>query len=547
MRVSKRARLVAMGATVALVASGCGGSDEPEKSTTNNGGGAITIDGTQPEVGLIPAMTTETGGGAIIDYLWTGLVAYPNDGSAPKNALAEDIATTDSKVYTIKLKKGTKFHDGTEVKAKNFVDAWNWASYSPNGAQNASFFSDIAGFADVHTEDPDGPDGPQKAPEPKAKTMSGLAVVDDHTFTVTLGAPFSIFPAKLGYSAFYPLPDAFFAGNSEAFGKKPIGNGPVKFVSWTDNVDIKLTRFDEYTLDDKVKVKDVTVKMFQEDTAAYAELQSNTIDFQQQIPVAALAGEKYKTDLGDRAKESPVPSTGIIAFPIYDKRFQSADLRRAVSLAINRQEITEKIFFNTRKPADSWANPLTPGNKPGNCTSCTFNADEAKKALAAAGGFEGEMVFYYNADASHKDWMEAVAQSVKNTLGINARAEGVPTFAVFRQGINAGKMKGPYRAGWQQDYPDVENWIGPLYVTGGGSNDGKYTNPQVDALYKEGTSAATVEAAHAKFDQAVALIDKDVPAIPIYYSNQQWGTSNKVKNVQVSNVGEIDLSTVELK
>ena len=70
---------------------------------------------------------------------------------------------------------------------------------------------------------------------------------------------------KLGYSAFVPLPDAFFTATPEAFGKKPIGNGPVKFVSWADNVEIKLTRFDDYNLDDKVKVKDVTVKLYQDE------------------------------------------------------------------------------------------------------------------------------------------------------------------------------------------------------------------------------------------------------------------------------------------
>jgi oligopeptide transport system substrate-binding protein len=547
MRVSKRARLVAMTAAVALVAAGCSGGDDSD--TDNAGGdtanGAITIDGTQPEVGLVPANTTETGGGKIIDFMWTGLVSYPNDGSAPVNAVAQSIKTTDSKVYTITLKQGTKFHDGTDVKAKNFVDAWNWAAYSPNGAQNSSFFSDIAGFADVNTADPDD-DGPKKAPEPKAKTMSGLKVVDDYNFTVTLATPFSIFPTKLGYSAFMPLPDAFFTQKPEEFGKKPIGNGPVKFVSWTDNVEIKLTRFDDYTLADKVKIKDVTVKMYQEDTAAYADLQSGNLDFQQQIPVSALAGDKWKSDLGDRALNVPIPSTGIIAFPIYDARFKNPDLRRAVSLAINRQEITEKIFFNARTPADSWANPLTPGNQKGNCTACKFDPEGAKAALAKAGGFTGEMVLYYNADASHKEWMEAVAQSVKNVLGINVRAEGIPTFAVFRQGINAKQMKGPYRAGWQQDYPDVENWIGPLYVTGGSSNDGSYSNPKVDALYKEGTAAADVEIAHAKFAEAVKLIDADVPTIPVYFSNQQSGTSDKVKNVNTSNVGEIDLSSVEI-
>ncbi|MGW0436089.1 peptide ABC transporter substrate-binding protein [Micromonospora sp. NPDC003197] len=545
MRVSKRASAVAVSAAVVLVAAGCNSGDGGDTSGGSTDG-AITIHGTQPEVGLVPASTTETGGGKIIDFMWTGLVRYPNDGGNPVNALAESIETTDSKVYTIKIKKGTKFHDGTEVKAKNFVDAWNWGAYSPNAAQGASFFSDIEGYADVHTEDPDGADGPQKAPEPTSKTMKGLEVVDDHTFKVTLSAPFSIFPTKLGYSAFVPLPDAFFTSTPDAFGKKPIGNGPVKFVSWQDNVEIKLTRFDDYTLEDKVKFKDVTVKIYQDDTAAYNDLLSGQLDFMEQVPTSSLAGDKWKSDLGDRAKNVPVPTSALIAFPIYDKRYQNADLRRAVSLAVNRAEITEKVFFNSKKPSDSWANPLAPGNKEGNCTSCTYNPDEAKALLAKAGGFQGEMVFYYNADASHKEWMEAVAQSVKNTLGINARAEGIPTFAVFRQMINNHEMKGPYRAAWQQDYPDVENWIGPLYVTGGSSNDGLYSNKEVDRLYREGTAAVDIDAAHAKFAEAVALVDKDTPSIPVYFYNEQWAHSEKLKKIEVTNVGEIDLSSVEL-
>jgi oligopeptide transport system substrate-binding protein len=546
MRVSKRASAVALGAAFALVAAGCS-SGSGGDATAGKTDGAITIWGGQPENPLVPANTTETLGGAIVDYLWTGLVTYPNDGSKPVNAVAESIDTTDSKVYTIKLKKGTKFHDGTEVKAKNFVDAWNWAAYSPHGAQSASFFSDIQGFKDVNTEDPDA-DGPKKAPEPKAKTMSGLEVVDDYTFKATLDAPFSIWPTKLGYSAFMPLPDAFFATTPEAFGKKPIGNGPVKFVSWQDDVAIKLTRFDDYTLADKVtKIKDITVKHYQDNNAAYTDLQSGTLDFLQTIPTSALAGDKWKTDLGERGFTSTIPTTAFIAFPIYDKRYQNPDLRRAVSLAINRQELNDKIFSGTRKPATSWANPLTPGSKDGNCTVCSYNADEAKAALAKAGGFQGEMVFYYNADAAHKEWMEAVAQSVKNTLGINARAEGVPTFAQFRQAVNAHQMKGPYRAAWQQDYPDVENWVGPLFVTGGSSNDGLYSSPQVDALYKEGQSAASADAAHAKFAEAVAIVDRDVPSMPIYFYTQQSGISERLKPVQVTNVGELDLASVELK
>ena len=548
MRVSKRAGVVAMTTAVALVAAGCSGGDNSDtnEASGDTANGAITIDGTQPEVGLVPANTTETGGGKIIDFMWTGLVQYPNDGSAPVNAVAQDITTTDSKVYTIKLKPDTKFHDGTVVKAKNFVDAWNWAAYSPNGAQNGSFFSDIAGFTDVHTEDPDA-DGPKEAPKPKTDKMSGLKVIDDTTFEVTLASPFSIFPTKLGYSAFMPLPDAFFTQTPDEFGKKPIGNGPVKFVSWQDNVEVKLTRFDDYNLDDKVKIKDVTIKIYQEDTAAYNDLVSGTLDFQQQVPVSSLAGDKWKADLGERAIEVPIPVQQIIAFPFYDKRFQNVNLRKAISMSVNRPEIAEKIFFNTRKPANSWSSVLAPGHVDNDCTVCKFDPAAAKAALAEAGGFTGELVLFYNADASHKEWMEAVAQSIKTNLGINARAEGVPTFAVFRQQINDRKMTGPYRAGWQQDYPDVENWIGPLYVTGGSSNDGDFTNAEVDRLYKEGTAAATVEAAHAKFAEATKIIDQEVPTMPMFDVTQQSGVSDRVTGVKTSNVGEIDLASVQLK
>jgi len=545
MRVSKRATsAIALSAAAVLVASGCSSGDGDGDAAASTDG-SIVIHGVQPENPLVPSNTTETGGGKVIDWLWTGLVEYPNDGGAPRNALAESIDTKDSKVFTIKIKKGTKFHDGTEVKSKNFVDAWNWAAYSPNGAQNGTFFSDIQGFEQTYTSDPDG-EGPQKAPAPSAEKMSGLKVVDEQTFEVTLAAPTAVFPTKLGYSAFMPLPDVFFTQKPEEFGKKPVGNGPVKFVSWEDNVLIKLTRFDDYNLRDKMKLKDVDVKLYQDESAAYADLLGNNLDFMEVVPTSALAGDKWKTDLGDRGLSTVTPSTALIAFPTYDKRFQNPKLRRAVSLAINRQEISDKIFFGTRKPADSWANPLTPGAKPGNCTACKFDAPAAQALLAEAGGFTGEMVFYYNADSSHADWMQAVAQQVKTNLGIEARAEGVPTFAVFRQNINAHKMTGPYRAAWQQDYPDVENWVNPLYVSGGSSNDGLYKNPQVDALAKQASAAPSLEASHEAFAKAVELVDQDVPSIPIYFYGQQSGHSEKIKKLELNNVGELDITSVEL-
>jgi len=144
--------------SVALLAGACGGSQD---SGAPAGDGTISIYGTEPENPLVPGNTTEVGGGKVVDALFTGLVEYDPRTAEPMNAVAESIETTDSTVYTITLKDGWTFHDGTPVTAQSFADAWNYTAYSPNAQQGASFFAQIEGFDQVNAPDPDGADGPQ--------------------------------------------------------------------------------------------------------------------------------------------------------------------------------------------------------------------------------------------------------------------------------------------------------------------------------------------------------------------------------------------------
>ena len=120
-------------------------------------------------------------------------------------AAAESIKSDDNKVWTVKLKAGWTFHNGEPVNSDSYINAWNHGAYGPNGQNNNYFFERIEGYAELHPTDPDG-EGAQKAPTPKTKKMTGLAKVDETTFTVTLAAPFADFPAVMGYTAFYPLP-----------------------------------------------------------------------------------------------------------------------------------------------------------------------------------------------------------------------------------------------------------------------------------------------------------------------------------------------------
>ena len=157
MRGTTRTVAVAALSAVALLAAGCGGGGSDDTSTSaaaGKTGGEVTIHGCNPAEPADPEHHERDCGGNVIDAIFAKLVHYNPDTAAPENDIAESIETTDNQNFTVKLKPGYKFHDGTEVKAKNFVDAWNYTAYGPNAQVNSYFFEPIAGYADFQCADP---------------------------------------------------------------------------------------------------------------------------------------------------------------------------------------------------------------------------------------------------------------------------------------------------------------------------------------------------------------------------------------------------------
>ncbi|RZQ63640.1 ABC transporter substrate-binding protein [Amycolatopsis suaedae] len=533
---------VAVVAASALVLSGCGGGEGSGSGGTE---GTVTIFNGEPENPLIPGNTTEAYGQTVIDPMFTGLIEYNPDTAEPYNAVAESIQTTDSKVFKVKLKPGWKFHDGTDVKAKNFVDAWNWTAYGPNATQGASFFSAIQGYDEVHPKDPDGTSGPQKAPQPAVDKMSGLKVIDDLNFEITLSKPFSVFPTTVGYGVFSPLPDAFFA-DRKAYEAKPIGNGPMKFDSREVNSFIKLTRNDDYQGEDKVKFKDLVLKVYQSREAAYSDLIDNNLDFIEELPTSALAGQQFRRDLGERVVEKDSLIVQQVSFPFYRKPYDNPDLRKAISMAIDRDTITKQIFDGTRTPSDGWVHPLIKGYRPGQCGEfCTFDPVKAKEYLARS-GHKGPIQMQTNVDGGHKEWAEAVCNSVKNALNTECQFVQVTDFNEHRRMVNAREMVGMYRSGWIADYPSIENFLNPLVKTGGSSNDGEYSNPAVDAKLDEADRAPSEAQAIELYAQAEKMVAQDMPIVPLWSQKTQGGRSDRLKTAKLDAFRKLDLTSVEL-
>lgn len=525
MRISpKRMGFAAVVAASALVLAACGGTSSSSPSTASKNldkTAVITANNSEPQNPLIPTNTNETGGGKIVDSLFAGLVYYDAKG-APKNEVADSVTTTDAQNYTIKLKTGWKFTNGEAVTSKSFVDAWNYGALLSTAQLNSYFFESIDGFSyDVDSK------------------LTGLTVVDDTTFTVKLKQPEADFPLRLGYTAFFPLPQAAYA-DMKAFGENPIGDGPYKFASptaWQHNVKLDLVPNPDYTGGRKPANGGVSFVFYQSQDSAYNDLLAGNLDVLDAVPDSALA--KYKMDLGDRAVNQPAAIFQSFTIAQNLPHFSGAEgaLRRAaISQSIDRKLITDKIFSATRTPASDFTSPVINGwsDKIPGSDVLKFDATKAKdlwKQADAISPWSGSFTIGYNSDGGHQAWVDAVTNSIKNTLGIDAQGKPYSTFKELRTDITKRTITGAFRTGWQADYPSLFNFLGPIYATNAGSNDGDYTNPAFDKLLKDGSAATSVDAANTIFQKAQEILFKDLPAIPLWYSNVTGGSATTVTNV----------------
>ncbi|WP_028708088.1 peptide ABC transporter substrate-binding protein [Propionicicella superfundia] len=543
MRVRTRSiAAVALASSVALLAAACGGQSGTG-STTAQGqeGGEISVRGCTPENPLIPTNTNEVCGGNVLDAVTAKLVHYNSDTAKPENDIAESIETTDNQNFTIKLKTGYKFSDGTEVKAHNFVDAWNWGAYGPNGQLNSYFFEPIEGFADTQCTD-------EACKTAKSETMSGLKVVDDYTFTIKTTSPVSNLPVRLGYTAFAPQSDAFLnASDKTELGKLPIGAGPFKVTSNTAT-EIVIEKFADYSGSNKPHVDKVTFKIYNDTSAAFNDVVANNLDLTDVIPADQLVGDAWKSQLPDRNGSRETGIIQVMTFSSKDTQLKNVDLRRALSMAIDRDLITKQIFNGARTPATGWVSPVVDGYKAGACgDNCTFNKDEAKKLYDAAGGYDGTLLLSVNGDGGHKLWADAVCNQWKANLGVDCKVNITPDFKTLRQQINNRELTGLFRSGWQMDYPSIENFLTPIYATGASSNDGDYSNANFDAKLKEAAAATSSDEANTLYQEAEQILGQDMPTIPQWYQNSQFGYSTKVTNVKMTPFSTWDLSAVQVK
>ena len=530
----KALAFAAAACALGMLLSGCGASND----AASDGGNIITAYNSELQNPLIPGNTNETGGGKPIDLLFSRLISFDAKGNA-SNEVAESIeANADATQYTIKLKKGWKFTDGTPVTAESFTKAWSYTANAKNAQKCASFFSTIKGYDKL--QDADNLKGDEQ--------LEGLTVVNDNEFTVDLNQSDSVFAIKVGYSGFAPLPESFYK-DPKAFGEKPVGNGPYKFQSWDHDNEIVLVKNPDYKGNRTPKNDGVTFKVYTKDEAAYADIQSGSLDVMESVPASAT--KTFETDSTVQAYNKAGSVIQQFTIPSGLKHFEAGTeegtlRRQAISMAINRNNICEKVLNGTGTPASDFTSPLTPGYSDSlkGSDNLKYNASKAKELWEKANAIspwtsDDKLTFAYNADGGHETIYTAVVNSINNTLGSEVAATNpYPTFNDYRTAVSDRKVQGAFRSGWQPDYPSAENYLVQNFSSsaadGNGSNDGDYKNSKFDDLCNQAAAAQTTDEANKLYQQAQEVLLNDLPAVPLYYANAYGVASTNVSNFEMN-------------
>jgi peptide/nickel transport system substrate-binding protein/oligopeptide transport system substrate-binding protein len=470
---------------------------------------------------LIPGKSTD--GELPLAALFTPLVGLDAHGHL-RFLQAKSVRSSDhAKRWTITLRRGWTFHDGEPVTAQSYVRAWDYNAYGPHAFATSGQLANIVGYAALN---------PKKG-TPSTTHLSGLKVLGKYAFSVRLSSPDSQFAYELTANdwGFYPLPASAYA-NLNAYNEKPIGDGPYQMSgSWHHDESIPMTAYPGYAGPDKPKTKNLVFKIFSSADTAYTDVQAGNTD------LAGVPGDKLsrlRSDFGGSYFLRGGQSIEYIGFPLFAKPWQNVKLREAISLAIDRAAINKALFGGVYGIADSFLPPTTPGGDPHSCRYCRYDPALARRLLAQAGGFEGKMVLNYLGGWGIDQEYQAIANQLRQNLGIDVTAQPSATISSYYTNIAQKKYtNGPLYDSSSASYPSAVPLLTQnLLPPSSGFAGTYYSSAKASRLIAAGNAAATPAAAIRAYHAAEAAIQRDFPTIPLFFPALPMVYSHRIHHVR---------------
>ncbi|WP_127575405.1 peptide ABC transporter substrate-binding protein [Paenibacillus barengoltzii] len=488
-----------------------------------------------------PAQAQDSQANTVLKLMYEGLTRMDESGQViPAAAESWDI---DGTKYTFHLRKDATWSNGDPVTANDFVFAWERV-LSPNTDPAAPYAYQLYYLKNA-----------QEYNEGTITDFSqvGVKAVDDYTLEVELVAPTPYFLGLTSFYTFYPVHQSVKDDPKWAVDQsKMIVNGAFTLTNWVKGQTIEVTKNENYWDKANIKLNKITMSLVNSSATELASYQNNELD-RAGAPNGEIPTDQIpilKDQLKDELDIKGIASTYYYEFNVTAKPFDNVNIRRAFSMAIDRQKIVDNVTLGGQVPAFGFVPPGIKGlndeyRNEHKDDYFTENVEEAKKLLEQGMKEEGytklpEITLTYNSSEAHKKIALAVADMWKTNLGVDVKTEN-QEWAVFienRQNLNYQIA----RAGWSADYNDPMTFL-DMWVTGGGNNDTGFSNEEYDKLIKEAKTSDDMAVRDKNFARAEEILIKDNQVLmPIYYYTNVSATKPWLKGVVLDYSGAIDYS-----
>ncbi len=556
--MKKMSLVLAAVMTSGMILSACGGNNtagtkagsDTNTTAAANGETAAPADGTSTALDLAvqvgpnpetidPALNSAADGANIIVHAYEPLmIVDPENKIVGGQAESFDVSE-DGLTYTFHLRDGLKWSDGTPLTAEDFVYSWKRLA-DPNTA--APYAGDMLGYVKGYEDAASG-------------NLDALAVSapDDKTFVVELSVPCVYFSKLITHASMVPVQKATIEANGDQWTLKPetyVSNGPLKMVEWVPGSHITFGKNENYWNASKVTLNTLKFVLMEDANAAYSAYQAGEVSMIKTLPTEEIPTLRTTDDV----QIGSTMGTYYISFQTQKEPFNNPDVRKALSLAIDRDYVANTVMQGIYAPSTNFVGPgisdaengssfeeVTRKNNGGdffNVADHEADITKAKELLAKAGYPDGQgfptIEYMTNDQLFHKPLAEYLQSCWKEALGVNMDIK-IVEWSTFTPTRRAGDFQ-IARNGWLLDYDDPSNMLN-LFKSTSGNNDGKYNNPEVDKKLDEANSTSDVAKHYALLHEAENMILEDSAIAPVAYYSQPWLQDPKLKGTWYSPYG----------
>jgi oligopeptide transport system substrate-binding protein len=457
----------------------------------------------------------------ILRDLFLGLTTENAKSEIIPGAAESWTVSADGKVYTFKLRAGALWSDGSPVTANDFVFAWQRVVDPATAGEYAYMLAPVVNAEDITA-------GKKKPDE------MGVKAVDDSTFEVTLNAPTPYFLEMLTHQATYPVSKANVEAKGADFTKPGnlVSNGAYTLAEFVPNDHIKVVKNPKFYDAANVKIDSVNFIPTEDRSTAMKRFEAGELDSNNDLPTEQLTDLKAK--FGDQINIGPYLGTFYFVFKITKAPWDNVKLRHAISMAIDRDYLAEKVWQNSMIPSYSFVPPGISGYETRTTDYAEMSQidreDAAKKVLAELGYGPDKplkMEIRYNTSENNKNTAVAIQEQLK-PLGVEVTLLNTDTKTHYGHLEQHGDFD-VARAGWIADYKDPENFLA-LCKSGTGNNYSEYTDKEYDDLLaKAAASADPAERMKTLSDAEAIGVARDLCVLPLLYYSYKNIVSSKVK------------------